>query len=117
MAGTSDRKRELRNEYKERKTSGGAFMITNNENGRYVLQGAVNIRRFQNRFDFSKDTGSCVLTKLQQEWNEYGAKAFKFEILEEIEMKDTQTMKEFEEDLQLLEEIWAEKLDPKLRIP
>jgi len=41
----------------------------------------------------------------------YGAEAFSFEILEEIEKKDSQTTDEFKEDLMVLEQLWAEKFD------
>jgi hypothetical protein len=111
MDCSNDRKKILRSEYKERKTTGGVFKITNTINGRYVLQGEINVQRFRSRYDFALKTGSCVLNKLQEEWIKYGAEAFTFEILEEIDKNDTQTEKEFKEDVKLLEEMWAEKFD------
>lgn len=113
---TGDRRKELRNEYKERKTTGGVIKITNTVNGHYYLSGEINAGRFQNRFEFAQATGSCVLTKLQNEWNQYGGSAFVFEILEEIEMKADQTTKEFKEDLNVLAEMWAEKFISKDRL-
>ncbi|MHB8127166.1 MAG: GIY-YIG nuclease family protein [Desulfitobacteriaceae bacterium] len=111
MSCTTDRKKVLRDEYKERKTTGGVYKITNMTNDRYVLQGEINVQRFRSRFEFAQKTGSCVLFKLQNEWSKYGAEAFTFEILEEIEQKDTQTTKEFKEDLKVLEQMWAEKFN------
>ncbi|UWG98695.1 GIY-YIG nuclease family protein [Dehalobacter sp. DCM] len=114
-SNTSQRRKELRNEYKERITTGGVIKITNTVNGRYYLSGEINAERFKNRFEFAQITGSCVLTKLQDDWSTYGGKGFIFEVLEEIEMKEDQTTKEFKEDLKVLEEIWAEKYNPDER--
>jgi len=49
--------------------------------------------------------------KLQNDWNEYGKQIFMFEILEEYEKKETQTLEEFNNDIRVLEEMWLEKLD------
>lgn len=113
---TSNRRKELQNEYKERKTTGGVIKITNTVTGRYYLSGEINAGRYKNRFEFAQATGSCVLTKLQNEWNTYGGKAFVFEILEEIDMKEDQTTKEFKEELEVLEDLWAEKFNLDDRI-
>jgi len=106
----NDRK-ELKQAYKERKITGGVFIIKNNINGRILLDSAINIIGSKNRFDFSKATGSCVNLKLASDWKEFGKDAFTFEILEEIEKKEDQTEKDFGEDVKLLEEIWMEKLE------
>jgi len=63
----------------------------------------------RNRFDFSQKTGSCVNIKLCDDWGKHGAKAFTFDILEELEKKETQSPKEFKEDLKILTEFWREK--------
>ncbi|ATW26834.1 GIY-YIG nuclease family protein [Candidatus Formimonas warabiya] len=110
MTSTSDRKKELRQEYRKQKTVGGVYKITNTVDGRFWLYGATNIQGHKSRFEFAQKTNACVDLKLQKEWDRYGAGAFAFEILEELEMKDTQTTKEFKEDIKVLEEIWAEKL-------
>ena len=48
---------------------------------------------------------------LQQEWNEYGADKFVFEILEEVKVRDDPNFN-LDDELTLLEEIWLEKLQP-----
>ncbi|UNC91333.1 GIY-YIG nuclease family protein [Candidatus Contubernalis alkaliaceticus] len=111
MSNKSERKKELILEYKSRKISGGVYKITNTANGWYWLKADLNIQGQKNRFEFSKKTNSCVLLRLKKDWDQYGSQAFTFEILEEIEMKDTQTLKEFKDDLLVLEEMWAERFD------
>ena len=56
-------------------------------------------------------TGSCVPIKLQEAWKEFGGKAFAFDVLEEIEIKQDQDEKEFADDLETLERLWRAKLD------
>jgi hypothetical protein len=48
--------------------------------------------------------------RLQEDWKKWGADSFVFEILEEYEKKDSQTMEEFQSDISVLKDLWAEKL-------
>jgi len=79
-----------------------------------LVSAVVDLQGYKNRFEFSLSTGGCVSTKLQKDWLQFGADAFTFEILEELVKKETQTPKEFSEDIETLKEIWLEKLDPTL---
>ncbi len=48
-------------------------------------------------------------------WKESGASGFSFEVIEEIERNETQTDREFSDDVNTLLELWLEKnqnLDP-----
>jgi len=104
-------RKEMLMTYKERKVIGGVYVIKNTENGKMLLLSGTNLQSCKNRFEFSQKTGSCVNLKLQQDWKKLGGDIFTFEILEEVEKKDTQTEKEFIEDIKLLEQILIEKLD------
>ncbi|MFH1851803.1 MAG: GIY-YIG nuclease family protein [Candidatus Neomarinimicrobiota bacterium] len=105
-----DRKRQLINEYKQRKISGGVYRITNTANGKYLLGNGSNLAGLQNRFKFSVETGTCLYFKLRNDWKQHGPQAFTFEILEELEMKDDQSASRFGDDLKELQAIWQEKL-------
>jgi len=111
MSIDKDRKREIVSEYKQRKTTGGVYKITNTANGRYLLKAEVDLHAFQNRFNFSMRTKSCLHPKMQRDFNEYGAEAFTLEFLEETEKKEDESAMGFRDRLKRLEEAWAEKFD------
>jgi len=102
-------KKELIAAYKGRKEIGGICVIKNTINGKMLLLSAPDLQGYKNRFNFSQQTGSCVNIKLQEDWGNFGAQAFTFDILEELEKKETQSPKEFKEDLKTLMELWHEK--------
>lgn len=92
-----------------RKEIGGVCAIKNTQNNKVLLLPAPDLQGCRNRFDFSQKTGGCVNIKLQNDWNKYGPQAFTFHVLEELEKKETQSAKEFKEDLKTLMELWREK--------
>ena len=107
-----DRKtrKEMQEEYKEREVVGGVYVIRNTLKNRLLLSVATDLRGSMNRFEFSEKTGSCVYTQLQNDWTEQGGSQFVFETLEELTKGGTQTATEFKADLELLKEMWLEKL-------
>ena len=107
-------KKELLAAYKERKIVGGICALKNTINGKQLISAVTDLQGSKNRYEFSLVTGGCLDLRIQKDWDEYGSKAFTFVILEELEKKDTQTMKEFEEDIKTLKTILLEKLDPNL---
>jgi hypothetical protein len=56
-------------------------------------------------------TGSHRNKALQDDWNEYGADKFIFEVLEVVQVKDDPNFN-LSDELTLLEMIWLEKLQP-----
>ena len=91
---------------------GGVYAFKNRVTGRSLLLSAQDLQGSKNRFEFAQKTGSCVHPRLKEDWEVYGGKAFRFEILEELEKMETQTPDEFKEDIRVLLEIWLEKFDP-----
>ncbi len=65
----------------------------------------------QNRFQFAVTTGSAVHPKLQADWDKYGAQAFTFRVLEELEQKPEQSQTEFMDELKTLEQLCRANLD------
>src|SRR5579859_7370277 len=106
-----NRRKEIINEYKERKLFGGVYTIINTLNGKYLIDYAANLKSVQNRFQFAVTTGSTVHPKLQKDWEELGAKAFTLEVLEELEQGPGQSQAEFMDDLKTLEQLWRANLD------
>lgn len=100
--------------YKQRKVIGGVCAVKNKANGKMLVAAVVDIQGYRNRLEFSKSVGGCTDPRYQKDWEKYGAQAFILEVLEELEKKETQSDKEFKEDIETLKEIWLEKLDPTM---
>lgn len=111
MGIDKDRKKEIVSEYKQRKTTGGVYKITNTANGKYMIKSEVDLQSFQNRFEFTQKTRGCLHTKLQRDFNEFGPDVFTLEFLQEVEMKEDESRMGFKDRLKKLEEAWAEKYD------
>lgn len=104
------RKEELKQMAKEIKIEGGVFQIRNNRNGKILLESTRNFKTM-NGHEFSLRMGSFKNKELQQEWNEYGADAFSFEILEKLKKKETGYFDE-KEELRKLKDKWLRELQP-----
>jgi hypothetical protein len=103
-------RKELKQLYEQRKIVGGVYLIKNTQGEKALLEATTDLRGSKNRFSFSQKTGSCVDMRIQDDWKKYGADAFVFEVLEEHEKGDSQTMEEFQSDISVLKDLWAEKL-------
>ncbi len=102
---------ELKREYKERRKPAGIFQVRNKVNGKVLLGSSLNLEGPLNSHKFMLAIGRHRNEKLQQEWNEYGADQFVFEVLEEVKFKDDPEFN-LNDELTLLEEIWLEKIQP-----
>lgn len=106
-------KKELTAAYKERKITGGVYAIVNSETEKMLILPAHDLQGSKNRFEFSQKTNGCMNLKLQNDWQKFGSAAFRFEVLEELTKKESQTAEEFDEDIRTLHELWMEKLSDK----
>ena len=103
-------RKDLKSQYKDKEMIGGVYQIRNTKNGKLFLDAATDINSIKNRFEFSVKTGSCVNMKLQKDWAEQGAGIFAFDVLEEIKKTEAQSNAGFKADVELLREMWLEKL-------
>jgi group I intron endonuclease len=102
---------DIKREYKESAKQAGLFVIKNSVNGKIYLGSSLNLHGPLNKHRFMLSMRSHLNKMLQQEWKEFGADSFTFEIVEVVENKDDPNFS-IEDELTLLEEIWAEKLQP-----
>ncbi|HDX9580456.1 TPA: GIY-YIG nuclease family protein [Bacillus pseudomycoides] len=105
-----DRKKELKQLYKETEIEGGIYCIRNTKNEKVYVESTKNFKAMSGR-RLLLNMGSHMNKALQNEWKEYGADAFEFEILEVLKKKKTGYFNE-KEELKKLEEKWLEKLQP-----
>ncbi len=104
-------KEQLKREYRERPKQAGVFQVKNTVNGKVLLGSSLNLNGPLNSHQFMLKIGHHSNKTLQQEWQEYGADKFVFEILEVVQVTDDPNFN-LKDELTLLEEIWLEKLQP-----
>ena len=102
-------RRELNREYAERVKPSGVYQVKNLANGKVLLGSSLNLEGPLNRHKFMLKIGSHTNKALQNDWNEFDADKFAFEILEEVKRKDDPNFN-LEDELTILEMIWLEKL-------
>lgn len=106
-----DRKKELKQQFKEASVEAGVYQIKNTVNNK-ILVGSTNNLKTLNGIKFMLETNAYTPNKkLQEEWKYYGKEAFTIEILEKLKKKDEPYFNEKEALLEL-EEKWLEKLQP-----
>ncbi|MFS0784556.1 GIY-YIG nuclease family protein [Bacillus sp. 1P06AnD] len=105
-----DRKKELKQLYKETKIEAGIYRITNKVNDKVFIGRTRNFKTL-NGVKFMLENGTFTNKALQEEWNEYGNEAFEFDILETLNKEKNPDMNE-KKALELIEEKWIDKLQP-----
>jgi hypothetical protein len=104
-------RKELVREYKESKLPMGLFQIKNTTNGKVFIGTSVNLPGILNRMRWQLEMGGHSNRLLQQEWNQFGAGAYTFEVLDTLKHPDTDDYNPTK-DLEALMELWLEKLKP-----
>jgi hypothetical protein len=102
-------RKALKEQYHNRKVIGGVYCIKCSGKTDVWFRATTDIQGAKNRFQFSVSTDSCPEICMMAAWKESGASGFSFEIIEEIEKKETQTEREFYDDVNTLLELWLEK--------
>jgi len=105
----SDKKRELKREYKLNHRPMGVYQIRNMVNGKVLIGSALNLPGIFNRHKSQLKTGNHPNGALQAEWNEFGAGNFAFEILDEITPKEGRNNRD---EVTFLEDLWLENSQP-----
>jgi hypothetical protein len=107
-----DRRKELKEQYKQRTIVMGVFQIKNTVNGRVFLGSSLNMHGMLDRHKFQLTMNSHVCEDLQKDWKAMGESAFLFEVLETLETRDDAPPDyDYGEDLAILEQIWIDKLN------
>ncbi|MDQ0246612.1 group I intron endonuclease [Bacillus fengqiuensis] len=105
-----DRKKELKQLYKETKTEAGIYQIKNTQNGKIFVGSTRNLKTLSGK-RFELEVGTNTNKMLQNEWKEFGKEAFVFEILEILKEKEAGYF-DAKNELKKLEEAWLDKLQP-----
>lgn len=105
-----DRKKELKQLYKETPIEAGIYLIKNTENGKLFVGSTRNLKTL-NGVKFSLENGGHMNKQLVAEWKQFGKDTFTFEVLEVLKKKDDPYFNE-KEELGKLEGKWLEELQP-----
>ncbi|WP_342599723.1 GIY-YIG nuclease family protein [Psychrobacillus sp. FSL H8-0483] len=105
-----ERKKELKQEYKEIKIEGGIYVITNKQNGKKFVASTRNFKTL-NGTKFTLETGTHTNRLLQEDWKQFGKEAFEIEQIEVYKPSKNHSTSEKKELEKLLEK-WMEQLQP-----
>jgi hypothetical protein len=103
-----DRRARIR-EYKETPRPMGVYRVRNTANGKYLVGASADLPAMLNRQRFQLEAGSHPSRPLQRDWQEFGAAAFAFEILDTLAPSE-EPGSDAAADLRVLEEMWRQKL-------
>lgn len=77
----SQRRKELKQEYKEVKTYYGVVRLSNTVTGRALVASFSNIKNKEHYLRMQLDDGRHPNAALQADWRKYGGDAFSYELL------------------------------------
>lgn len=106
-----DRKKELKELYKNIKPDMGIIMVNSNINNKCYIEVTQDLKSTINGTKFKLNSGNFYNSELQKEWKEFGEESFSIDILEILKYdKEDESKKDYSEDLAILKMIWEEKL-------
>lgn len=97
--------------YKASRRPIGVFQIRNLANGKVFVGSTMDLTAMFNRIRFQLYAGAHPNKPLEADWKQYGTGKFEFEILEEIFPREDLNY-DYAADLETLEDLWLEKLEP-----
>ena len=105
----SSRNKELKEEYKQMKLPMGIVIIKCLTDNKCYIEATPNLKGTMNRANFELDLGSHKSKELQKAWKESGKDNFTTKVLDVLDYDNNKT--DYKDDLLMLKEIWAEKLE------
>ncbi|AQY50577.1 hypothetical protein PWEIH_08716 [Listeria weihenstephanensis FSL R9-0317] len=112
MTSSKETRKEMTNAYKQTKHRAGVYRFISKESGIYALAASMNLKGIENKYQFAKKVNepSALPYVIAQDVAKYGMDAVDLEILELVDIKDEMTNQDIKEELDVLLEIWQEKL-------
>jgi hypothetical protein len=111
VSGVNNRKKELKEAYKQTHPPMGVYQIRNLANDKIMVGVALNLPGILNSSKLRLRAGSHPNKRLQAEWKEFGGESFAFEVLDELAATEGAGY-DYRADLAFLEALWLEKLEP-----
>ncbi len=89
----------------------GVFQIVDTVNGKIFVGSSLDLNAMFNRIRFQLFAGAHTNKALEADWRQHGAAKFRFEVLEELFPREDANY-DYVADLETLEDLWLEKLEP-----
>lgn len=105
-----DRKKELKQAYKEIKVEGGIYVITNKQNGKKFVASTPNFKTV-NGVKFTLENEMHTNKELQKDWKQFGEANFEIEHVEVLKKAENESRVD-KKELERLQEKWLQKLQP-----
>ena len=105
-----NRRKELKELYKNSKPEMGIFIIRSNSNEKCFIEGTQDLKGTINSTKFKLNFGNFTNKELQEEWKEKGETGFTIEILENLKYDQDDLKVDYSEELNILKLIWKDKL-------
>lgn len=112
-----DRKKELKEEYKQMKTDMGIYIIESKINNKYYLETTQNLKGKINSSKFQLNMGSFRNYELQKDWKEYKESNFEIRVLENLSYDKDESKTDYSEELEIMKILWEEKLSKENKKP
>ena len=97
--------------YKASRRPMGVFQVRNVVSGKIFVGSSADLSAIFNRIRFQLFAGAHPNKDLEADWKHLGADKFTFDVLEEIVPRDDAHYN-YQADLETLEDLWLEKLQP-----
>lgn len=106
-----DRRRELKDEYKNNPPPMGVYQLKDKANGRLLVGGSLNLPGRKNSHFFQLKMGCHPNKVLQADWQAHGEEAFAYEVLETLKPEKVPP-EERRAAVAAMEAKWLEALRP-----
>lgn len=110
------RKKQLQAKYKAYYPPMGVYMIKSKVDEGFVYLSSTNLPGAFNSVRFQLNLGSYPNKGLQKAWQEQGADAFEFQLIEELEYDKNDLDKDYRPDLTAMVELLLEELSEQKRV-
>lgn len=108
-----DRKKELKELYKNSKSDMGVFIIKSNDDNKCCIEETHDLKSKINSTKFKLNFGNHPNKELQKQWNKKSESGFTIEILEKLKYDKDELKVDYNKELNILKMIWKEKLSKR----
>jgi hypothetical protein len=103
--------KEMKQEYKLYKSKKGVYQIKNIRNSKILIGSSTDLVAIWNRQKAQLNFGNHPNIELQKDWNKFGADAFEYKILSEINEEEGKEIN-YKKEAKELSELYIEEIKP-----